>query len=340
MQPKAMARIELFLVGILAVLALVVAACGGGNDDDDAGADQPTQQATAAPTDGDDGNGDAEPTDGAFEEVQPVNQTFWHQGFMIEIGDAIYAGTEPDFFGEQEFSFTLEATFTNEGPDTSFLDSSVTLVTPDETYTALFGSIPSVPGGGLSADGVFQFRVGEGFEFDGAYLVVGGGDVQRARVPIGPGSGELVSLEPVEMPMMDTLSTSLIDLDFTSLELRADYPSSHFQVDAEKLALTLHFDATSRRSGNWSVFATEFALTLPGGTTVGADSANLPGLPGADAGLTTQDLDLRFLVDDPPEGTYTLTFTPSDRWYAEGEPTELTLEFELEEFDSAGSQPI
>lgn len=287
---------------------------------------------TAPPTDaGDDGNdvdGNGEP--GAFEERYPVNQAFWHQAFKIEIGDAIYAGTEPDLFGGgQEFTLTLEVVITNEGPDQSLLDSSVVLVTPDDTYSARFGTLPTVTGGGFSDNGEFVFSVDDQFEINDAYLVVGSGGEQQARVPIGPGGGELVALEPFDPQITGTMSIELLDLDFTSAQVRADYPSSHTQVEAGKLALTLNFDAASRRSGNWTVFATEFSLTLPDGSTVPVDGYDLPSLPGSDAGLVTEGLFLRFLVDDPANGAYALQFNPSEFWLAEGDPARVTLDFEI-----------
>lgn len=326
------ARIGLVVVAILAVPVMLMAACGGG-DDDDSETTAPTSEATATPLDGAAGGGD-DAGDGeveAFEEVYPVNQTFWHSGFMVEIGDAIYAGTEPDIFGEQDITLTLEATFTNEGPNEDYLFATVTLITPDDTRTIPpgLGGLPNVPSG-MSADGEYVFPVDENFSIDEAYILVGDGDEQQAQVPLGPGAGELVALEPVDVPVTGTISTSLVDLNFTGGELRADYPSSHRQVEAGKLALTLNFDATSRKSGNWSVFPTEFALVQPDGSPIGVDAADLPSLPGSDAGIETQDLSLRFLVDDPPaDGTYALRFTPSDRFVTEGEPTEITLEFEL-----------
>ncbi|HUF52575.1 MAG TPA: hypothetical protein VMR52_02225 [Dehalococcoidia bacterium] len=320
------AIMRICFVLVACVLALAAAACGGGDDDDDGGQTAATTTAPAGDDDDDPGPG-GEPE--AFEETYPINETFWHQGFMIEIGDAIHAGTEPDIFGEQEFTLVIEADFTNEGADNRSLGSDVAMITPGGALNPLFGGIPSVPGGS-TISGEFVFRVPEGFTLDDAYLLVGDGGEQQARVPLGPGGGELIALEPSEPPLSGTISTSLVDLDFTSAELRYDDPVNHQQVDDEKQALTLNFDATSRRSGNWSIFAQEFSLTLPSGSTIAVDGILLPGLPGSDAGLTTPDNYVRFLVDDPAEGDYVLNFLPSDRWYAEGEPTEYNLEFTLD----------
>lgn len=325
-------RIGLALVVLLTAIALMAAACGGGDDDGDDG--EPTDAPTAAPTDGgdddggDDDGGSGDGGDGAFEEVFPINQTFWHSGFMVEIGDAVHAGTEPDIFDEQVFTLTLEATFTNEGDDQTFFDAEVTMFAGGDTYSPQ-SDRPNVPGGGLSADGEFVFRVEEGFEIDDAYLIAGFGGDQQARVPLGPAGGELIALEPSEAPLTGAISSSLIDMNFTLAEVRADNPVNHREVEAEKLALTLNFDVTSRKSGNWSIFPLEFSLMLPSGSSVAVDGADLPGLPGSDDGLDTTGLYLRFIVDDPPEGTYTLRWVPPDRWIGEGDPAEETFEFEL-----------
>jgi hypothetical protein len=317
------------LASLLGVIALLVAACGGGDDSsDDSDGGEPTDAATAAPTDGgDDGDGLAGE---AFEEVYPVNLTFWHHGFMVEITNAIHAASEPDFSGDQDFTVTVEATFTNEGDGQTFFDSIVSMITPTDTYTTSFSSdLPSVPGGGLSSDGTLLFVVDEGFEIDDAYLLIGDGNEQQAQVPLGPGGGELVALEPAEEPLTGGITMSLIDMNFTTMDLRADDLVRHSEAEPGQLLLTLNFDVTSRKSGNWSIFATEFALTLPSGSSVPVDGSDLPGLPGSDAGLETTGLYLGFVVDDPAEGTYTLRWTPPDRWLGEGDPAEATYEFVL-----------
>lgn len=327
-------RIALALVSALAILALLLAACGGGDDDGDDGdaTDAPTAAATDGGDDdgGDDDGGPGNGGDGAFEEVYPINQTFWHHGFMVELGEAIFAATEPNAFGDQEVTLTIEAAFTNEGDNQTFFDSSVTMITPSDTLNASFGSeTPSVPGGGLTSNGSFLFLVDLDFEIDEAYLVIGSGNEQRAQVPLGPGGGELVSLEPSEATLSGGIALSLIDMNFTTGDIRADNLVRHEEAEPEKLLLTLNFDVTSRNPGNWSVFPQEFALTMPSGSSVAVDGSELPGLPGSEAGLDTSGLYLRFEVDDPAEGTYTLTWNAPDRWLGDGESSPVTYEFEI-----------
>lgn len=266
---------------------------------------------------------------GAFEETYPVNQTFWHQGFKVEIGDAVYAGSEPDIFGNQDITVTLEATFTNEGDDNWSLGSDLVLVTPSVTINPLFGGIPNVPGG-LDVSGEISFRVDESFDINTAYLLIGSGDEQQARVPLGANAGELIALEPREPPVSGAVNLTMLDMTFIRATLRYDDPVNHRQSPDGKLLLTLYFDATSRRSGNWSLFPQDFSLALPGGSNVGADGALLRPLQGSPAGVDTQGLYVRFLVDDPATGAYTLRWSGQSAWYAQGDPNPATFDFELE----------
>lgn len=321
-------RVAIAAVALLAVLAVLMAACsGGGDDDDDSGAtDAPTATATDTGDDGD----DAGASPGAFEETYPVNQTFWHHGFMVELGDAVYAASEPDFTGDQDYTLTLNATFTNEGDEQTFFDSSLVMITPSHTYNPTFSSeIPRVPGGGLSANGNFLFVVDEAFEINDAYLVIGSGSEQQAQVPLGPGGGELVALEPSQEPLTAGILLSLIDMNFTTADIRTDNLVRHSQVEPEKLYVTLNFDVTSRNPGNWSIFAQEFSLTLPSGFSVAVDGSELPALAGSEEGLDTTGLYLRFVVDDPADGAYTLRWDAPDRWLTDEDTGEAIYEFEL-----------
>jgi hypothetical protein len=325
-------RTRMAIATFAALILLVLAACGG---DDDFGITLPTDTpGNGTPADTGDGNGDGNGNgDGggeAFEETYPVDLTFWFQGFKIEVGDAVFSATEPDFFGEQDFVLAVEATFTNEGENQSFVSSEIALVTASETYPTTFqNDVPDVPGG-LSSTGSFRFLVDENFDIDSAYLLLGSADEQRVQVPLGPNGGELITFEPQEIPLTGGIEKALIDMNFTTAELRADDLSGHEQIEAEKLQLTLNFDVTSRKSGNWSVFGTEFALTLPSGSSIPVNWTNLgSGFPGSDAGLDTPDLYVEFLVDDPASGTYTLRWTAPDRWLEEGEASESTYEFEI-----------
>lgn len=104
---------------------------------------------------------------------------------------------------------------------------------------------------------------------------------------------------------------------------------NYSEVGEGQIALTLNFDVTSRREGNWSIFADNFALIGPDGTAVAADGSLLHNLPGSESGTTTPDHYVRFLVDDPPSGDYTLRFTPGDALVGDDGVSEDAFEFTL-----------
>jgi hypothetical protein len=310
------------IVGFLAIggllAMLVVSAACGGDDDDEA---TPTQSATEEPT--------ASGTPEASEPVVvQVGETFWHSGFMVTVDQATYAGTE-DALGTVEWTVAIDATFENVGPDTDTFDAEMVLLAGGESWDMSADSdIPSVPGE-LLQDGTIVFDVDDAFDFEDASLQVGSADQNQASVPLGAGGGDLVALEPAEPSVTGQIALELITLDFDGAELRADIPLTHDEMDDGKLHLTLDFSATSRNSGNWSVNVTDFALTLPDGTSVPAFSGNNVSLPGNDSGLTTGDLFVGFEVDDPAEGAYTVRFTPGS-WWIENGPTEGEFSFTIE----------
>lgn len=322
-------RLRSILVRLLIVAALALglgalAACGGGDDDDDG---EPTGAATTAPAGGETtpADGDGGPVDESFS----VNQEFWHSGFHITLSDGRYYSEEDALTRDVTYFVEIDASFENLGPSETFFDGALALVAGGDSYSSTLGSdIPNVPSG-LSSSGTLIFIVDEDFDAESAYLQVGAAGENQARVPLGAGGGELVDLAPSEPAVTGTISLELIDLNFTSAELRADRLSSYTEIDEGKLALTLNFDVISRKSGNWNIFANEFALVLPDGSGVAADGSELGSLPGSDIGTETGDLSLRFLVNDPPAGEYTLRFTPADYWFDETDPAEGTLTFEL-----------
>lgn len=313
------------VLGIVLSMALLLVACGG---DDDARAEDDGEALTdATQAEAEDGD-DIDLTPTMEEQAFTVGQEIWHSGFRIEFGEGL-SYQEERLSGDTLNYVSVDALFENLGEDEKIFGSEINLVSNGVAAIQSKGreSFPIVPGG-LSSAGTVEYIVDPEFDFDNAELVVGREGEQQARVPLGSG-GELVALAPAELELSGELSMELIDMAFTAADLRYDMPLSYGQAPEGKIALTIHFDVTSRRDGNWNILADDFALIVPDGTAVAADGSLLHALPGSAAGTTTPDHYVRFLLDDPPAGDYTLRFTPGDWLIGEDGVTEATFDFTL-----------
>ncbi|HUF37505.1 MAG TPA: hypothetical protein VMN57_03190 [Anaerolineales bacterium] len=303
------------------MLTLLLLACGLlGGGEADPGADLPPDATVP--------QGDGAPV--LPDQVFTVDREFWHSGFRVLLGDGRFYAEEHEFTDEVRYFVTIAATFENQGGSDTYFDGSLALVTPGGAFPAMLNANhPTVPAG-LSAPGEFRFEVGPDFDPETAALLVGRPDENRAQIPLGSQGGDLVDLAPSMPTVSGTISLQLIDLHFAGAELRADRPVSYSQVEAGKLALTLYFDAVNRKGGNWSIHAQDFALILPSGSLVAPDGADLGSLPGSDDGVTTTGLYVRFLIDAPPAGTFTLRFTPGSWLVGDDGVAEGAFEFTLE----------
>ena len=259
-----------------------------------------------------------------------VGQELWHSGFLVEITDGVIRTEETQLTGEVRYFLEINARLENLDTDEGFFGPPLVVIADSGTYTegSFNANNPDVPGG-LTGTATFLFVVDEEFNIFGAVLLVGDGGVNRAQVPLGSNGGEATRLEPSFPTVTGEISMALIDLTFTGAELRADVPTRHSQVEAGKRALTLRFDVLSRRGGNWNLFPQDLVLILPDGTAIGADRSDLGSIAGADAGVLTTDLSIRFLLDENSAGNYTLRFTPGSWFIGDDGVEEATFDFAL-----------
>lgn len=317
------------LAGLTLLTAGLVGACGGGGDDDDGGTGGTR---TAAPTTaaggggGDDGGTDGDALDGL---TFRINETFYHSGFEVELGEGRVEAVKDAFGNIDGYVLTIEGTFKNLGDSQFSFGPEMTIVQGTKNYTKNFGTKDPTAGSGLTGEGELLFNVDEQFDYEQAKLVVGEGDETRAEIPFAPAAGDLVALAPEDLTLTGDISLALIDLTFTGAELRYDVPERWETVDDGDRALTLRFDATSRKTGNWNVFAQEFSLTKPNGNSVPVSGSKLGSLPGSAEGTATEGLYLRFTVDADAKGDYSLRYKPANYW-VEGGPPEGTLEFTID----------
>ena len=305
------------------LIAFAFLGCSGDGSSLDAGTGATGGSGGTAGTGGTGGTGGT-----SFEGTFSVDQEFWHSGFHITILDGETFSRET-LAGRVIRYVSINATFENLGPNETRFSPEISLVQDGIAAIPADDDIPPVPSG-LASSGVLAYIVEENFDVDSAQLIVDSNEVNQAIVPLSPQAGDLVSLEPADVPISGSISMELIDLTFNSGEIRADVPNSHREIEAGSRGLTLSFDATSRKSGTWNILPQDFALILPGGSAVGVDGSKLASLPGSDVGVDTPGLSVRFLVDEMPAGSYTLRFTPGTWFVGEDNVTEATFDFSIE----------
>lgn len=310
---------------MLLVLALVVTSCGGGADEESTAGtegDEGGVASTVASTQGDGDDTTIEP--------QPftVGKEAWQSGFHMTFGDGLFTGEADEFSDEVTYFVTIDTGFENLKDSNDFMTSDqFALVVDGNAIPASLGSeLPDVPGG-LSSNGTLHFIVDENFDPTTSMLVIGYSEEARAQVPLG--DGDLVSLEPSTAPVSGTIELELVDLTFDGADLHYDDPGGLYNVDEGRVGLTLHFDVLSRNSGNWNIFADDFALILPDGTAITPDASMIDNLPGSDEGVATNDQSVTFVVPDPPAGDYTLRLTVGSWFVGDDGVDEGTFDFNL-----------
>jgi hypothetical protein len=129
-------------------------------------------------------------------------------------------------------------------------------------------------------------------------------------VPLTPGAGELVSLEPVQIAASGSATAGAVTVTLTGAELDANLHEKHSVLEAGEVTLTVFFSAMPEAGiqlGQGTLVSENVALKLPDGTSVAVRDDGVSGvnelLQGKE-GTTIPDLSVRFDVPEPPEGEY------------------------------------
>lgn len=310
---------------ICVVALVVITGCGG--DSDFTGDDTPddTTGQSSAPLPGD---GTVQGPTAVEPRSFTVDQEAWHSGFHVTFGDGLFTGEADAFTQEVDYWVELDVNIENlREDDWSMYTDQFALVANGNASTARGDSeLPTVPSG-LASNGKLVFSVDETFDPSSSAVIIGAADEARAEIPLG--GGEAVTLEPSSTNLSGSLQLELLDLMFMGADLHYDNPSFFSNVEAGKIALTLHFDAVSRKPGNWQVFADDFALTLPDGGTTTPSGSTLGPLAGSDGGTPTADLSLTYVVPDPASGDYSLSLTVGSWFVGADGVDEATYDFSL-----------
>jgi len=285
------------LTAMLALLLAIGAACGGGDDGDEP---EPTETVGAAAT-------EPEATSGPSTDSIAVDQDFWHAGWKVTLGEATLGA---DSLGIQ--TVTFDAVFENLGMSPSSFNSQLALVSAGNAFadSGIDQDLPNVPAG-LTGNGTIVIQVDESFTLDDATLIVGNPENNQAVVPIGPDSpDELVSLEPLALPVTGSSAAGPVAFTVTGVEVRADLPDWSDQVEQGSLALIVSFEVTPGNGiplGQGVIGGDNLALRLPDGTAVSVRSDGRSGVNELLQGrenTTIMDLSARFIIPEPAEGSY------------------------------------
>ncbi len=227
-------RMFRWMAPVIAVAA-VVAGCGGGDDGDDV---EPTTApaATAESTQADEETPEAT----GESETVAIDEDFWHAGWQVTLGDAVFAP------GDTGATVTIDAKFANLGTDTSTFDSQTVLIAGGDNFEAeRFGEgLPEVPGG-LSGNGEFVFAVSDDFSFDDAVLRIGNAENNQATIPVGPdATEELVTLEPQDVGVTGAITAGALTINLEAAEVRADLPDVHSITEKGSTTITVRFSAS------------------------------------------------------------------------------------------------
>lgn len=242
---------RLDFVGRLGLVALFVATLAGCVDPNAQSA-APTTRITPEPT--------------AATTVYELGSKVWYAGVVITI---------------DRVSATLDARggpvdvivgVANPGPNPAQLDAKLALIVGGIRMEPTRESrIPEVPAEGSVAV-ILTFELQAVGSIDDAVIEIGASPFHVAKVPLGPGAGDLVALEPVALELTGSATASSLKLTIRSGLLRWDLPDWREELSAKFQTLTVTYDATYTGdfAGGFAFTRENVALRLPDGTVVGA----------------------------------------------------------------------
>jgi hypothetical protein len=349
------------LVGLARFAAVLstaasLTACGGGGDETGGGSDTATGgsagsaatngsggssgngatggSAGTSSTGGSAGQGGSGGVSGGCEaaEIVTIDQTFWHSGYKVTLGDAVVTPTNESC---PEGYVLIDAEVYNIGTNAGTFDSRMILASGEHDYVSSWSDsdIPSVEGQ-RTGTGTLGFVIDRDFALDQATLLVGEAGEQNAIIPIGSDSPEsLVTLEPLVLDVPAPIVVGTLGMTFTDVHFNAHYSPNHSEFDDEHLALWFVYDAVfDGQRTSVSPGKENFFLDLPNGTTLSAQSAF--GEFFSSAGETATDLDILFEVPTPITGTYTLRIDGA--WSADSGRVESSVTFVVDSAPSFG----
>lgn len=310
-----MARARVLL--LVVVVALAAAACSGNASQDNAQLaklkqqlaalqkqdqqiSQQVEQAQARPAPAPDVTETTEAGQ-VLSDSSEVNSSFYYAEYKVTLGKThVLTDKNNPQRGVFEIAFTCQNLTDRDG----YCPSQGTIESNKKFYDGSADE-SGVPGK-QTLESVFKFNVDDKFSLANAVLRIGDAAHHQAVIPLCPtgSSPTTVLLDPVVLPISTSVSGGGVTVTVTKAVVRADFPV-HRERDKKKLTLdlTTNLDADPTWYG-W-LGGQSLTLVRPDGNTSAAEDWTWGGAYVQNP-IHEKDQVLRFEIDNPPAGAYTL----------------------------------
>jgi len=285
-------------VAAAVLLPLAAMACGGGGDDS---LDLGSADETTTTTDAAERESTTTTTEPQVETVR-IGETAYQGDFQIEVDEATFEPIAEDGAGNLSVTMALtNLSDENLGPDWQNWSLEVG---SNDSLPADAGFAEQIPAGGSNEVEVGWY-IDEGFSFDDAVLVFGAQDANGARVPLG--GGEVETDVPFTSAVAGTITVPDVSVVLNEARVSANYEYGNAGKFNVRLPVTV---TVGQSPGGIYVGKEQFTLTTPNGDTVLSPQLMSHYLLLCCEVLNPNPYDtvLGFIVDEPVEGDYTLSY--------------------------------
>lgn len=286
---------RLMLAGVVGLTAVSISACGSTTP-----SPSPSEPVTAAVA----ASASPSPSPTASPMTLDIDRSFWHSGFEVTLGRAVFTPTAAG--GE----VIVDASLRNDGPKTASFTGELALESAGVSVQAAASAsdLPVVPGA-ATGTGTLAFEVGPEFDLSAAVLRVGDAGVVQSVIAFGDAVADIGN-EPVELAWKSASGRAgSVRVTLSEGVVRSDDPLTHRQLEPGHALVDLTFDVHRYGGAHSTTFigTDNLRLRLPDGTTVAVrgDGISNPAALLA-PGATIHDLHVRFEVPAPAEGRYSL----------------------------------
>ena len=245
-------------------------------------------------------------------DASAVGLEFFYDEFKVTV---LSTEVKPDPDRAQRATLEILFECENVGGNEGYCPYEARIESNDQFYTPSATDNPLVPAG-RKGDGAYRFVVDEKFSLVDAVLRIGAAPGHVVVVPLcpGPSSPETVLLAPVDIGVSGSMEAGQVTTSIKKVRLAVDHPN-HRTREAKKLTMYITMDVAAKVTEEYEGYYLEHArylLKLPNGNTAVAEDWSIDNA-WINADTTETDVVIRYEVNNPPAGSYTLEYTPMAR---------------------------